>query len=199
LASNGEIIKHKAHLVAKGHVQQPGCDFDGVFTHVARIKSVHLLLALTAGEGWSVHHMDVKSVFLNEELQEEVYVTQPPGFIIRGQEGKVLRLNKALYGLHQAPRAWNTKLDSTLQQLGFKHSDCEHVVYMRGKGSARLLVGVYVDDLIITGNDVNEIAKFKLQMQTTFKMSDLGLLSFYLGIEVQQGSNGISLSQTTYA
>jgi hypothetical protein len=128
-----------------------------------------------------------------------VYVSQPPGFVVRGQEGKVLCLIKALYGLRQAPRAWNTKLDSTLQRLGFKHSDCEHAVYARGKGTTRLLIGVYVDDLIITGNDVNKIAKFKLQMQASFKMNDLGLLSFYLGIEVQQGSNGISLSQTTYA
>jgi hypothetical protein len=143
--------------------------------------------------------MDVKSAFLNEELQEEVYVSQPPGFVVRGQEGKVLCLIKALYGLCQAPRAWNTKLDSTLQRLGFKHSDCEHAVYARGKGTTRLLIGVYVDDLIITGNDVNEIAKFKLQMQASFKMNDLGLLSFYLGIEVQQGSNDISLSQMTYA
>jgi hypothetical protein len=158
-----------------------------------------LLLALAAEEGWSVHHMDVKSAFLNRELHEEVYVTQPPGFVVRGQEGKVLRLDKALYGLRQAPRAWNTKLNTTLQQLSFKHSDCEDAVYARGKGSARLLVGVYVDDLIITGNDVDEIVKFKLQMQASFKMSDLGLLSFYLGIEVQQGSSGISLSQTTYA
>jgi hypothetical protein len=195
----GEIEKHKAHLITKGYVQQPGHDFDEVFVPVARIESVRMLLALAAEEGWSVHHMDVKSAFLNGELQEEVYVTQPPGFVVRGQEGKVLRLDKALYGLHQAPRAWNTKLDTMLQQLGFKHSDCEHGVYVRGKGSARLLVGVYVDDLIITGNDVDEIVKFKLQMQASFKMSDLGLLSFYLGIEVQQGSSGISLSQTTYA
>jgi hypothetical protein len=158
-----------------------------------------MLLALATEEGWSVHHMDVKSVFLNGVLQEEVYVMQPPGFVVRGQEGKVLCPDKALYGLRQAPRAWNTKLDTTLQQLSFKHSDCEHAVYARGKGSARLLVGVYVDDLIITGNNVDEIVKFKLQMQASFKMSDLGLLSFYLGIEVQQGSSGISLSQTTYA
>jgi hypothetical protein len=160
----GEIVKHKARLIAKGYVQWLGHDFDEVFAPVARIESVRLLLAIAAEEGWSVHHMDVKSVFLNGELQEEVYVTQPPGFVVRGQEGKVLRLDKALYGLRQAPRAWNTKLDVTLQQLGFKHSDCEHAMYACGKGSARLLIGVYVDNLIITGNDIDEIVKFKLQM-----------------------------------
>jgi hypothetical protein len=146
-----------------------------------------------------VHHMDVKSAFLNDELQEEVYVRQPQGFVVNGQEHKVLRLVKALYGLKQAPRTWNVKLDQTLRALGFINSNSEHAVYARGHGTSRLLVGVYVDDLIITGSDITEIATFKLQMQGQFKMSDLGLLSFYLGIEVQQRQNGICISQAGYA
>ncbi|KAF0921310.1 hypothetical protein E2562_003111 [Oryza meyeriana var. granulata] len=135
----GEVIKHKARLVAKGYVQQPGVDFDEVFAPVARIESVRLLLALAAQEGWPVHHMDVKSAFLNGELIEEVYVRQPPGFTVAGHEDKVLRLDKALYGLRQAPRAWNAKLDETLVALGFNHSASEHAVYARGKGASRLL------------------------------------------------------------
>ncbi|KAF0888781.1 hypothetical protein E2562_017781 [Oryza meyeriana var. granulata] len=135
----GEVIKHKARLVAKGYVQQPGVDFDEVFAPVARIESVRLLLALAAQEGWPVHHMDVKSAFLNGELIEEVYVRQPPGFTVAGHEDKVLRLDKALYGLRQAPRAWNAKLDETLVTLGFNHSASEHAVYARGKGASRLL------------------------------------------------------------
>jgi hypothetical protein len=130
--------------------------------------------------------MDVKSAFLNGELNEEVYVRQPPGFIIPGQENKVLHLDKALYGLHQAPRTCNAKLSETLVALRFSHSASEHAVYSRGKGDSRLLVGVYVDDLIITGNDAAEIAGFKRQMCTKFRMSDLSLLCFYLGIDVQQ-------------
>jgi hypothetical protein len=101
----GEIIKHKARLVARGFVQQEGIDFDEVFSPVARMESVRLLLALVSQEGWQVHHMDVKSAFLNGDMKEEVYVRQPVGFIIAGQEGKVLRLRKALYGLRQASRA----------------------------------------------------------------------------------------------
>lgn len=111
----GEVIKHKARLVARGFVQQEGIDFDEVFAPVARMESVRLLLALAAQEGWQVHHMDVKSTFLNGDLEEEVYVRQPAGFTVVGQEGKVLRLKKALYGLRQAPRAWNSKLDTTLR------------------------------------------------------------------------------------
>lgn len=197
--SAGNVVKHKARLVAKGYVQQQGIDFDEVFAPVARIESVRLLIALAAQEGWSVHHMDVKSAFLNGELKKEVYVRQPLSFVVEGQEEKVLRLSKALYGLRQAPRAWNAKLDQTLRALGFDNSDIEPAVYARGQGSTRLLVGVYVDDLIVTGNDNGEIAHFKLEMQSQFKMSDLGLLSFYLGIEVNQRSDGICLSQTAYA
>jgi hypothetical protein len=103
----GAIVKHKARLVARGFVQQEGIDFDYTFTPVARMESVRLLFALAAQEGWRVHHMDVKSAFLNGNLKEEVYVHQPSGFAIPGKEGKVLRLRKALYGLRQAPQAWN--------------------------------------------------------------------------------------------
>ena len=114
----GTVVKHKARLVARGFVQQEGVDFDDAFAPVARMESVRLLLALAAQEGWRVHHMDVKSTFLNGDLREEVYVHQPPGFAIPGKDGKVLHLRKALYGLRQAPRAWNAKLDSTLKGMG---------------------------------------------------------------------------------
>jgi len=95
----GAIVKHKARLVAKGYVQQEGVDFDEVFAPVARMESIRMLLAVAAQEGWLVHHMDVKSAFLSGELKEEVYVRQPPGFVTVGHEGKVLKLQKALYGL----------------------------------------------------------------------------------------------------
>jgi hypothetical protein len=112
----GAIVKHKAHLVARGFMQREGIDFDDTFAPVARMKSMRLLFALAAQESWCVHHMDVKSAFLNGDLKEKVYVHQPPGFVI---PGKVLHLRKALYGLRQAPRVWNAKLDSTLKGMGF--------------------------------------------------------------------------------
>src|SRR6185312_15070292 len=195
----GTVVKHKARLVARGFVQQEGVDFDDAFAPVARMESVRLLLALAAQEGWRVHHMDVKSAFLNGDLKEEVYVHQPPGFAIPGKEGKVLRLRKALYGLRQAPRAWNAKLDSTLKGMGFEQSPHEAAIYRRGKGGNALLVGVYVDDLVITGTKDAEVAVFKEEMKATFQMSDLGPLSFYLGIEVHQDDSGITLRQTAYA
>jgi len=143
--------------------------------------------------------MDVKSAFLNGEMKEEVYVSQPPGFEESGKEHQVLKLHKALYGLKQAPRAWNLKLDSTLKMMNFERRQLEHAVYRRKKGGEIILVGVYVDDLLITGTSEIEIANFKLDMMREFKMSDLGLLTYYLSIKVRQTTGMITLCQENFA
>jgi hypothetical protein len=156
------------------------------------------LLALSAQEGLHILHMDVMSAFLNGDLKDEVYVHQPLGFAILGKEGKVLHLRKPLYGLRQAPRAWNAKLDSTLKGMGFMPSPHKAAIYRRGNGGSAMLVGVYVDDLVITDAKDAEVTTFKEEMKATFQMSDLGHLSFYLGIEVHQGDSGIRLFQTAY-
>ncbi|GJS21486.1 zinc finger, CCHC-type containing protein [Tanacetum coccineum] len=170
--AKGKIIKYKARLVAKEYVQEQGIDFDEVFAPVARIETVQLILALY---GWQVHHLDVKSAFLHRDLTEEVYVTQPEGFVQQRNSGKVYKLTKALYGLRQAPRAWNVKLDQILKSLDFKKYD-----------------------LIITGTPKKEIEVFKSQMKEKFEMSDLGLLAYYLGIEVTQTGGEITIKQTSY-
>ena len=180
-------------------MQQQGIDFEEVFAPVARLESVRLLLAHAASQGWAVHHMDVKSAFLNGVLQEQVYVEQPPGFVLRGHENKVLHLVKALYGLRQAPRAWYAKLDSSLIELGFQRSTFEHTVYLRDTGDRRLVVGVYVDDLVITGGNDDDISAFKEEMKSKFQMSDLGLLHYYLGLKVTQSDTGITVCQSAYA
>jgi hypothetical protein len=192
----GAVIKYKARLVAKGCLQQAEVDFE-VFAPVARMESIRLVLTLVVDEGLAVHHMDMKTTFLNGELAEEVYVQQPQVFA--GEEGKVLRLRRALYGLHQASRTWYEKLDGTLRRLRFRQSEHEHAIYCRSKnGGDRLIVGVYVDDLIITGTTADEIARFKEEMKQQIKMVDLGLLTFYLGLEVQQSSSSIGLCQAHY-
>jgi hypothetical protein len=111
----------------------------------------------------------------------------------------VYRLCKALYGVRQAPRAWNAKVDATLKKMGFKQSAHEVAVYQQGSGRNILLVGVYIDDLIITGAEEQKVEVFKAQMKKAFDMSNLGLLCFYLGVEVRQGASGIALRQTHYA
>jgi hypothetical protein len=200
--ATGNISKYKARLMAKGYMQQHGVVFDEVFAPVARLESVRLLLAYAAGQGWSIHHMDVKSAFLNNKLQKVLYVAQPPGFVVAGEETKVLRLSKALYGLRQAPRAWYAKLDAVLLALGFHRSESEHAVYMRGGGQRhqhQLIVGVYIDDLVIMGGNLDELKQIKEEMKSTFQMADLGLLQYYLGLEVSQGEGGITVCQRAYA
>ena len=129
--SDGSINKYKARLVAKGYVQRHGIDYDEVFAPVARIETICLLVSLAAANGWEVHHLDVKTAFLHGELKEVVYVTQQEGFEKKGCERKVYKLNKALYGLRQAPRAWNLKLNQILRELQFDKCAKEPSVYRK--------------------------------------------------------------------
>lgn len=165
---------------------------------VAKLETVQFILSLSADQGWQVHHLDVKSAFLNGELRKEVYVCQPEGFVTEGEENKVYRLTKALYGLWQATRAWNVWLNGSLKQLGFERCPQEEALYKRCTGSETFLVGVYVDDLIVTGNSLKGIKRFKHQLMQGYEMTDLGLLAYYLGIEVVQENDTITLKQTAY-
>lgn len=196
--SVGEVVKHKARLVAKGYVQRHGIDFEEVFAPVARLDTVKLTLAMAANRGWQVRHLDVKSAFLHGEL-EEVYVSQPEGYLVKGKVHLVLKLKKALYGLRQAPRAWNVRLDKCLKKLEFRKCASEQAVYIRGTSVSTVIIGVYVDDIIVTGSDIKQIALFKQQMTVVFEMSDFGLLSFYLSIEVDQQGDHMTLKQSSYA
>ncbi|KAG7547574.1 Zinc finger CCHC-type superfamily [Arabidopsis suecica] len=197
--SDGSINKHKARLVAKGYVQRHGIDFDEVFAPVARIETVRFIIALAASNGWEVHHLDVKTAFLHGELKEEVYVSQPEGYVTEGEENKVYRLHKALYGLKQAPRAWNNKLNAILEELKFVKCSKEPSLYRKRENKDLLVVAVYVDDLLVTGSTLKMIVEFKKGMAEKFEMSDLGKLTYYLGIQVTQSEDGILLSQERYA
>ncbi|KAL8154787.1 hypothetical protein AgCh_000227 [Apium graveolens] len=197
--AGGKIVKHKARLVAKGYIQEQGIDFDEIFAPVTRIETVRLLLALAARNGWKVHPLDVKTTFLNGEILEEVYVSQPEGYERKGKEHLVYKLAKALYGLRQAPRAWYAKLNKCLEGLGFIRCPYEHAVYTRRTGEDSVIVGVYVDDLLITGSSTTVIETFKKQMSEIFEMTNLGELSYYVGIEVHQGDDFIELKQAGYA
>jgi hypothetical protein len=186
---HGDIVKYKARLVARGFVQREGIDFEEVFVPVVRMESVRLLLALAASNGWEVH-LDVKSAFLNGDLAETVFVKQAPGFVVPGAEHKVLRLRKALYGLRQALRVWNAKLDATLRALGFERCETEHAIYVRRRGKFALIIGVYVDDLIVTGMKAADITGFKQEMADRFRMSDFGrslLLPWHRGETGERG------------
>ncbi|KAK3043642.1 hypothetical protein RJ639_000058 [Escallonia herrerae] len=144
--------------------------------------------------------MDVKSAFLNGFLDEEVYIEQPEVYVIRGHEDKILRLKKALYGLKQAPTAWNSRINKFFQERGFKKCPHEHALYVKVNGkSDTLIVCLYVNDLIFTGNYVKMFDDFKKEMAKELEMTDIGLMSYYLGIEVKQRDDGIFISQEVYA
>ncbi|XP_019465092.1 PREDICTED: uncharacterized protein LOC109363293 [Lupinus angustifolius] len=159
LKPDGSVSKHKARLVAKGFLQKQGLDFEEVFAPVARLETIRLVVAIASSRRWHICQMDVKSAFLNGPLDKEVYIAQPPGFVIPEEEHKVYRLHKALYGLKQAPRAWNKRIDGFLLKLGFLRCINEH------------------------GNNIEEIEWFKEKLKHEFEMTDLGSLSYFLGIE----------------
>lgn len=194
----GEFQKHKARLVAKGYVQQHGIDYGETYAPVAKLDTVRAVLAVAAENRWPVYQMDVKSAFLNGILNEEVYVDQPPGYEISGRERMVYKLKKALYGLKQAPRSWYSRIDAYLIKNGFIRSKNEPTLYIKNDQHGKMLIiCLYVDDMIYTGN--LEIDEFKLVMEKEFEMTDLGLMKYFLGIEVSQLESGMFISQSKYA
>lgn len=191
LNEHGEVDKLKSRLVAKGYTQEYGVDYTEVFTPVARMETVRLVVSLIAQKQWNIYQLDVKSTFLHGDLDEDVYVEQPPGYKVKGQEDKVYKLNKALYGLKQAPRAWYSRIESYFTKEGFLRCPYEHTLFIKvGKEGKILIVCLYVDDLIFTGNDETVFVKFKKSMMQEFYMTDLGKMRYFLGIEVVQESEG---------
>ncbi|KAG8486732.1 hypothetical protein CXB51_020279 [Gossypium anomalum] len=182
--ADGSLNKLKARLVVKGFSQKYGLDYLETFAPVARLDTIRLLVALAAQMQWKIHQLDVKSAFLNGFLEEEIYIDQPQGFVVTGKEDMVYRLKNALYGLKQAPRVWYARIDNYLLSLGFKRSISEPTLYVKKKQSeTQLVVSLYVDDLLVTGGDQIILVDFKAKMKDMFEMSDLGQMTYFLGIE----------------
>ena len=200
LNENGELDMYKARLVAKCYAQQYGVDYTKVFAPVARMDTVRMIVALAAQRGWVVYQLDVKSVFLHCELNEDVFVEQPKGYEKKGSPNKVYKLKKALYGLKQAPWSWFSRIESYFVKEGFQKCHSEHTLIVKvSKEGKILIVSIYVDDLIFTGNDESMFEDFKNSMMHEFDMSDLGRMRYFLGIEVLQRDDGIYICQRKYA
>ncbi|GJW73387.1 putative ribonuclease H-like domain-containing protein [Tanacetum coccineum] len=194
----GIVIRNKARLVAQGHRQEEGIDYEEVFAPVARIEAIRLFLAYASFMGFLVYQMDVKSAFLYGTIEEEVYVTQPPGFKDPDHPDKVYKVVKALYGLHQAPRAWYETLANYLLGNGFKRGKIDQTLFIKKQKGDILLVQVYVDDIIFGSTNKDLCTGFEKLMKDKFQMSSMGELTFFLGLQVQQKEDGIFISQDKY-
>ncbi|CAL2240277.1 unnamed protein product [Prunus armeniaca] len=195
---DGTIDRYKARLVAKGYTQTYGVDYQETFAPVAKISTVRILISLAANLDWPLQQFDVKNAFLHGELKEEVYMNLPPGFDLSENPNLVCKLRKSLYGLKQSPRAWFGKFSCAMKKYGYRQSNADHTLFLkRRKGKVTVLI-IYVDDMIITGDDTEEIDKLKHYLSTEFEMKDLGGLKYFLGIEVARSQQGIFLSQRKY-
>ncbi|GJR70068.1 putative ribonuclease H-like domain-containing protein [Tanacetum coccineum] len=192
------VVKNKARLVAQGFRQEEGIDYDEVFAPVARIEAIRLFLAFASYMGFTVYQMDVKSAFLYGTIKEEVYVYQPPGFVDTDHPNKVYKVIKALYGLHQAPRAWYETLSSFLMENGFRRGTIDKTLFIKKKKSDIMLVQVYVDDIIFGSTKKSMCTEFEDCMHKRFQMSSMGELTFFLGLQVKQQPDGIFISQDKY-
>ena len=157
-----------------------------------------MLIAIAAIHNLEIHQMDVKTTFLNGDLDEEIYMEQPEGFIVPSQEKKVCWLVKSLYGLKQAPMQWHDKFDSVVMTNGFKINKCDKCVYVKNTGCGFVIICLYVDDILIMGSN-NEIIKTTKEMfNNKFDMKDLGVVDVILGIKISKTSYGLILSQSHY-
>jgi Reverse transcriptase (RNA-dependent DNA polymerase) len=162
------------------------------------MNTVRILLSIAVNQKWSLHQMDVKNVFLQGTLEDEVYMSLPPGHAQEGNANLVCKLKKSIYGLKQSPRAWYGKLSSYLLSCNFKISNADHSLFSKIHNGITIIVLVYVDDIIITGNDVTEIKRVKARLREKFDIKDLGLLKYFLGIEIAHSPKGIFISQRKY-
>ncbi|GJS92287.1 putative ribonuclease H-like domain-containing protein [Tanacetum coccineum] len=194
----GIVIRNKARLVAQGYTQEEGIDYDKVFAPVARIEAIRLFLAYALYKDFVVYQMDVKSAFLYGKIEEEVYVCQPPGFEDPYFPDRVYKVEKALYGLHQAPRASYETLSTYLLDNGFQRGKINKTLFIKRYKGDILLVQVYVDAIIFGSTKRELCIAFEKLMHEKFQMSSMGELTFFLGLQVQQKKDGIFISQDKY-
>ena len=194
----GSIDKYKARLVVKGYNQKEGLDYFDTYSLVTRISSICMLIAIAAIHNLEIHQMDVKTAFLNGDLDEEIYMEQLEGFIVPGKEKKVCRLVKSLYGLKQTPKQWHDKFDSVMMTNGFKINECDKCVYVKNTKHGSVIICLYVDDMLIMGSNSEVIKTTKKMFNNKFNMKDLGVADVILGINISKTSDRLILSQSHY-
>ena len=198
--ADATVERYKSRLVAKGFTQQAGVDFHDTFSLFAKLTTVKMVLALAAIHGWHLAHLDINNAFLYGELDEEIYMTLPPGLAVPDippKSGKLLcRLKKSLYGLKQASRQWYLKFSHVLSGFGLLQSASDHsYFYKHSSDGAFFGVVIYVDDILVARNNDAQISSFKEFLNGHFIYKDLGAPKYFLGIEIARNHSGIFMSQ----
>jgi hypothetical protein len=196
--SDGSISRYKARLVAKGFHQKPGLDFDETFSPVVKPPTVRIVLSLAAQHQWPLRQLDISNAFLHGFLKEDVFMVQPPGFVHSVYPNHVCKLHKSLYGLKQAPRAWFERFTSHLLTIGFTASTADPSLFVFRQGSTLLYLLLYVDDIILTGNSTAAVNSLITQLAATFELKDLGPLRYFLGLQIDYGTDCLFVHQRKY-
>ncbi|KAJ9542264.1 hypothetical protein OSB04_028770 [Centaurea solstitialis] len=198
---DGNLHTFKARLVAKGYTQTQGIDYDETFSLVAKIMSMmRILLSISAFHDYEIWQMNVKTAFLNGKLDDDVYMAQPEGFVHAKYPDKVCKLKRSIYGLKQASRSWNLFFHEKVKDFGFSRSEDESCVYVKASGSNVVFLVLYVDDILLIGNNVSMLQDVNIWLGKCFAMKDLGNATYILGIRIYRDRTKhlIGLSQSTY-
>jgi len=195
---SGVVVRNKARLVVQGFRQVEGIDYTEIFAPVARLEAIRIFLAYASYMNFTVYQMDVKSAFLYGPVQEEVYVGQPEGFVDPTYPKHVYKLDKALYGLHQAPRAWYQHLADHLTTNGYTRGAIDSTLFIKRAGTDQIFVQIYIDDIIFGSTNSELCEEFKSVMQEKFEMSSMGEVSLFLGLQIEQKPEGTLIHQANY-
>ena len=187
---DGSVGRYEARLVTQGFTQEPSFDFGETFSPVVRHTTVRLVLSIAAMNQWKLRQLDVKNAFLHGDLEEEVFMKQPPGFEDSTHPQFVCKLKKSLYGHKQAPRSWNAKFTGYLPTLGFKSSHSDPSLFVQHTGNDIIILLLYVDDIIITGSSDQLIQRVVTNLSEVFEMKDMGQLTVFLGLQISYNSFG---------
>ncbi|GJQ89436.1 ribonuclease H-like domain-containing protein [Tanacetum coccineum] len=197
--ADGSLNRYKARLVANGRSQQQGIDYDDTFSPVVKPAIIRTVLSFAVSRQWPIHQLDVKNAFLHGHLTKTVYMYQPPEFTDSAHSDYVCLLQKSLYGLKQASRAWFQQFSSCIIRAGFYHSKTDSSLFIFHKGPDTAYLLIYVDDIILTASSTSLLQRIISLLHAEFAMTDLGPLNYFLGISVTRTISGIFLSQTKYA
>ncbi|CAL2278326.1 unnamed protein product [Prunus armeniaca] len=193
--ADGSIDRYKARLVAKGYTQTYGVDYLETFALVAKLNTVRVLLSLAANRDWPLLQFDVKNAFLHGDLKEEIYMDLPPSIPVTSKEGVVCKLRKFLYGLKQSPRAWFGRFTASMKKFGYVQSNLDHTLFLKRRKGKLIALIIYVDDMIVTGDDQAEMQNLQKYLASEFEMKSLGDLKYFIGIEVARSKHVSVVSQ----